>query len=815
MNYNRKKLIILSCLISSILILSTFTSISVLGYDWNTTQTYTLQEEDNIGYGVLDGQRIRENQYLEAEYDTDIRYVHLDSQSVTENMANDSTDFRISTDSILYNSYRRFDLDSAEWKQLPTYFQAFNNTGVGPNLQITTGINNQGYLSLNSKTALELYPDILYVFKVSLVAGKMFDLNFKTTAGMDYLIFLDDVLSNSGSVNGLTRDIQPLVARAKGDYFIYLLSNSYNYIIIQPQEIDVNNLSANQLAAGYFVNEPNNIWNETKQTFEENQNKETIHAYYLNLNKGTYLFKYIKFDNYDTEAYISPSVKWQTLSSVPSYYDRTIDTDPTNKRLYHFEYDTTVVVYIEAERDGMSWIEFDYFFSVEELDTPPILQPEDQYDYDDSFFYYGIEIEETQAVYFNMTGMSPFNVWYFKHLDAENVFRGTYSLQADSMAATKIILEPGYYFFMNQNEGTYDLTIEFNTVSSETYLGGSLDFSISQRNGDSSNYKLIKIENSNFGYHNYNISLVTQNNYTAEVGYYIFKDSFDLNRQGYVFFRLGTQQVLGTYQPYGETDTQMLNILSPGEITTYYLLIDLLALYNNTGYAYPSYGVFYSEPVTVTLRFKEDSNVPEPFDSVNINYINATLNEDGSGYLSRTFDTAINDYDLYIIQVTVPDYTWYNLKIVIINGTRDSITYNLHNYDGVRDYRFRRHSVWNKYYCLDPFSATQFVTYDDSNISHVTFEVEFGVFDPNLIFMFSVDHSGLNGSISFEFVPHDSTLVSPADPGRFLGGGLGLIGSIILGIVGGALAVAAIVILVVKVIIPKSKGSSSPSSPQY
>ena len=807
MNLNRKALISLSCLISSILLSSTFTTINVLAYDWNTTQTYDIQEDDNIGYGVFDGKRIRENQYLEAEYATDIRYVQLDEGSTTESMSNDSTDFRDSADSIYYNSYMSFDLDSNEWKQLPTYFQAFNNTGVGPNLHLTTGINNQGYLKLDSKTAIELYPDIIYIYKVHLVAGKMFDLNFKTTSNLQYFIFLDNVLSDSGSANGLTRAIYPLVSRAAGDYYLYLVTSSYNYVIIQPKEIDVTKLSDGELVAGYFVNEPNYVWNETKQSTEPNRHKENIHAFYLKLSQGTYLFKYVKFDSYSTNAYILPSLKWYTSGSQPSYYDRTINTSPTTKQLYHFEDTTTVVVYIDSNYYDNIWVEFDYFFSVQKLDTP-VLQKGELYDYEDTFFYFGVEIEETQAFYLNATGIS-LTSWYFKYIDEETVYRGSYVLQSDALSAEKIVLEPGYYFFMYYNEGTYDGTIEYDSIVSETYSGGNLDFTISQRDGDSSNYKLIKIANSDFGYHNYNISLVTQGNYSVEVGRYVYYGKFMQPFLSYSFTRVGYQQDNGTYLPYDTSEYQLLNILSPGEECVYYLLVDLLAVYNNTDYHFPSYGDPYTDPVPITLRFKEDSNIPEAFDYVNINYIIASLNEDGSGTISRNFDTLINDYDLYIIQATAPDYTWYNLRITIENGERDSTVYYLDNYDGLRDYRFRRHSIWNKYYCLDPYSTTQFVTYDDSNITKVMFEVEFGIVDPNLIFMFAVDHTGLNGSITFEFIPHDCTLVSPVDPGRFTGGGLGLIGSIILGVVGGGLVVAAIAVLITKVIIPKSKGSSS------
>ena len=808
MNITKKKLVLFGCLISTLILSSTFMTVKVLGYDWNETQTYNIREDNNIGYGVFDGQRVFENQYLETEYATDIRYVHLDDDSTIETMGDGSTDFRTSEDSLLgyYKSFMRFDLDSNEWKMLPTYFQAFNNTDEGPNLQVTTGVNNQGFLKLDDKTALELFPGIIYVFKVNLFAGKMFDLNFKTTTTMDYFIFFDDTLSDSGTADGLTRDVFPLVTRARGDYFIYLISSSYNYIIIEPEEIEVTDIAPNELVAGYFVNEPNNIWNEEKQDTEPNKKKETIHAYHLNLGAGTYLFKYVKFDSYTTAAHIMPAVKWMTFSSTPSFYDRTINTNPTTKQLYHFESKTHVVIYIDADYFNDIWTEFDYFFSVDELETP-ILQSGEIYDYDDTFFYFGLEIEETQAVYFNMTGMS-FTSWYFRYVDDTQMYRSSYAFQSNAILAEKLVLEPGYYFFMHQSESTYDLEMQYHSVLADTFVGGNLDFTIHTRDGLSTSQKLIKIVNSDFGYHNYNVSLLTQANYSVEVGRTIYFGKYNKPFQSYSFFRLGCQQVSGDYLPYGENDNQLLNILSPGEDYVYYLLLDILAVYNNTGVTYPTYGVIYSDPVSISLRFKEDTSVPEILDNVNINYITASLDESGAGTIVRSFDTSINDYDLYLIKATAPAYTWYNLRITINNGERDATTYPLHNYDGIRDYRIRQFSVWNNFYDIDSYSSTQFVTYDDSNISQVLFEVEFGIVDPNLIITFPVDHTGLNGTITFEFIPHASTLVSPVDPGRFIGGGLGLIGSIILGIVGSGLLITGIVLLITKVIIPKSKTPS-------
>jgi len=804
---HKKKKIALFYVISSLIISLAFISINSLAYDLNETETITLNEYDNVGYGVLDGNRLRENQLLETQYATDVRYVKEAIGSTTHSMANDSSVFRTNLASTYYDDNIRYDIEQSTWRYNPIYIQAFNNTGTGPNLSFTTGVNNQGTLTLGSETAVEMEADTYYVFKVRLQAGEMYDLNMRSISSVSYYIYFNDYLSKSGSVNGETRNIQPLAARGSGDHYIYLFSNNDNYVVFKPMKIDVSSISADDFIAGDFVNEPNNIWDEERQVFVDNDNSEHVDAYIVRIPKGAYEFKYIRFDSgISTNAYmVIPSLYYEA-GFQPQYLTFLIGSSADDKFVFSFEYDTKVLVYITAERDNNNYVEFDYIFAVEELDCPTLKSGE-IYEYEDNFLSFGIDVKETQLAYFNIS-VGSVMVWYLDYQDKNLAFGSYYILGSNALTAAKLLLQPGYYYFFNPNEGVYDFDIEYNEVLVEEFTD-SFDFELSQRDGDPSNYKLFKIVNADFDYHNYNLSLVTVLNRTVEFGCYTYLENNQEVFWGTTDF-VGYQQVDGTYQGYPVNNTQILNFLSTGESTTRYVLFEIYDIYNNTGYSWPSAGSAFSEPEALTLRFSTDSDNPEVFANVNLNLIEAVLNETGSYFTSANFNTTVSDIDIYLIHATVPEHTWYKVEIVIINGLRDNNVYNLMNPDGYFPGYFYRDAVWNKYYNLDTSTPTHYVNYDGSNVSYVTFDIEFGVFDPNLIFMFGVDHTALNGSIEFKFIPYDCTPISSIV--SVIVKGLGLAGIIALAAIGGVAGFGILVFVVFRVVIPKIK-SKTPASP--
>ncbi|MCK4973602.1 MAG: hypothetical protein KAS52_09790, partial [Candidatus Heimdallarchaeota archaeon] len=179
------------------------------------------------------------------------------------------------------------------------------------------------------------------------------------------------------------------------------------------------------------------------------------------------------------------------------------------------------------------------------------------------------------------------------------------------------------------------------------------------------------------------------------------------------------------------------------------------------------------------------------------------LSEIGAGSYSTGFTNVIADQQLYIFNATVRELTWYKIKIIIVNGTRDNTYYSFENSDSVRPDYFYRSAIWNEYYYLDSFDSTFFRTYDSSNFSQVTWEAEFGVYSPNLVFMFGITHAGFNGTISFEFIPYNCTEITPIDMPSL--GGLSSGAIVGISIAASLVAAGGIAVLVIKVVVPKIK----------
>ncbi|MHA1592676.1 MAG: hypothetical protein ACTSUP_09415, partial [Candidatus Heimdallarchaeaceae archaeon] len=401
MKRNQQRLTLLSLVVVILFISSSFSSVRTKAYEWDVTQTVTLQEYDNTGYGVITGNHAMENQYLEAQYDTDIRYVREPLGSTTQNMANNSKDFRASFTSLYYQSNNQFVKEDNEWTNFPTYIQAFNNTGYGPNLNFTLGIKNQGELVLNKNTAFELEAEVLYRYIVSLKADDIYDLNIKTTDSLTYYFYFEEQLADSDTINGISRDVQLLASRGKGDYELYFYSSSDNYIIIQPRDISVSKGTVNIPISGHFINNPDQIWNETKNLFEDNLKKESVKAYYFDVSPGDYQFKYIRFDNSITSrAHIVVPLIYYEEGQYYSFMDFVLGTGSYEKFDLHIEFDTQVLIYITAETDNINYIEFDYLLSIRDIEVP-LIEEGQQYQYQDDMINFGINIEQKQLIYLN------------------------------------------------------------------------------------------------------------------------------------------------------------------------------------------------------------------------------------------------------------------------------------------------------------------------------------------------------------------------------------------------------------------------------
>ena len=106
----------------------------------------------------------------------------------------------------------------------------------------------------------------------------------------------------------------------------------------------------------------------------------------------------------------------------------------------------------------------------------------------------------------------------------------------------------------------------------------------------------------------------------------------------------------------------------------------------------------------------------------------------------------------------------------------------------------------------DSSTVNYFVSYDSSNFSHVTYEIEFGIYDPDLVFMFNVYHSGYNGTIHFEFIPHNCTALTSEDV--YLGFekiGLGTGAIIALAVAGSIIVIGTVTVIIFKVVLPRRR----------
>ncbi|MHA1829814.1 MAG: hypothetical protein ACTSX6_14330 [Candidatus Heimdallarchaeaceae archaeon] len=799
---NKRKTLFLALFVSSLLTLTAFTAVHTYSYNWDIYSSQVLQETNNVGYGLILNKNLPENQYLQLDYASDVRYVKEGYNNHVDSYGNDSTTLRgvfPGIGSSYYTQNSLFDYYTNEWKDFPTYIQANNLTGVGSHLNFTSGVNSLGVLSLTSKTALVLDAKMLYFFSVKLKAGELYDLNIKSTSTVNFYIYYNNMLSYYDSVNGYTRDFQPLAARDSGIHLIYLYSSTDNDVVINPKKIEVTDIGSNTAVSRNFVNEPNQIWNETRQANQENKKKETVHAYYVTVPKGTYQFKYSLFDSISSTAWIIPLMTISDNTMKPVFMDIPLDSF-SNKFTMHFEKEYSAIIFITAEYDNTDYIEFEYIFSVKDVELP-IFESGNEHQVQDDIVVFGFIVEQTEIVYFNKSTAGLLDLSVIRYLDSGDIYFSTYTVYPAAEDTTKILLQPGFYFLSNQVISSYDFILEVNTVTYEEYTNPTT-FSIKQQDGTPVNYKLFKLNYTGFKYTNYNFTLLTQNNYTVDVEYELFGPvhEFSLTQHDFV---LGKQQVAGIYEGYRYSDSQEIVLCSQEEINFRYLLVYIKDIYNNTGYSWPNKGDILVNQTSVQLRIKNDPGYPDVFENINVHEID--LDSGGTGVITKSFTNTTNDKDLYIIRANVLEYSWYKVKVLIVNGTIDAVPYFYPNRDLSHPSYFYAVQVVNKYYYKDMLTTNYFAHYDSSNISHVTYDIEFGIYNPSLIFFFGIDHAGLNGTIRFDFIKYNCTPIPEIILESFFAKGLGTGAIIGLAIAGSIIVVGTVAVVVVKVILPKRR----------
>ncbi len=757
----------------TLLILSLFNAISVISYDWNITNTQILNEDDNIGYGLFNGTHGIESQLVQVDYETDIRYVKEGIGAETDSYGNNSYDWQRSSG--YYDSFYTFSFEDREWVNLPTYIQAFNNTGFGPNVTITSGVVNLGILNLDEKTVLEIEKEMIYVYAVDLKAGELYDLNFLATdKDLTYMVYYEGIdVSGEKLKVGFNRNISPLYAVESGTYLIYLYCDKDNNVIMEPRKLAVSESSVGTTLSDTFVNNDGQFWNETRMDWQDTKSKENVHSYFYEISEGDYRFKYVPFDNpEDTYAIFVSSTKSYSDSFTHSYSVFGLGDPGEDFIDFYVAEDTNILVLIFS--DLGTGVEFDYLLSLKS-ESFPILTEGEVYNYQGDLVTFGINIEETLLVYLNSTDTLSDPLTVARYEENKEVYIFSYGLENLGVDSMKIILEPGYYVFYLMEEDTYDFEIQLNVVSIDSFnyqINPDYTFDLEQADGSPSNYKVFNISTNLWDFTNFNFTFLTQENYTVDLTHLLY-----FGKSQYVFTggttTLGNQQdINGTYQAYFTNNTQRITFLGQKETNDRYILLYVSELYDNTNYTVNDEGDVVVNQTLVSFQIKHDPGYPDEFDEIGVDEIDFTLDSIGRGEISKEFDYVTSSTYLYILKGKLPLYTWYNLNITIINGTIDSANYEMNNPEPNRNYELEDGVLLlNRYYQNYPGSPTFYYSYVQPNASIplLVFDTQFGVLSEDFLFMFCIEYYELNGTVTFEFIPHNCTSLSPLEYGEFEG----------------------------------------------
>ena len=509
-----------------------------------------------------------------------------------------------------------------------------------------------------------------------------------------------------------------------------------------------------------------------------------------------------------TLAIFNPVAKYYEMGFPPSFQDFTLGFMSGDKITLHLEHDFKAVVFIIAEYDSFApyeYIEFDYIFSVKEVEIPTLAAGVDS-EYQDDTINFGINIEQKQAIYINKSAPGDIGLQVLKYVDSELIYGFSYTLRQFGEDAAKIILDPGYYYFLDEGIGTHDFDLVYNTIDIDLFTN-NMDITLEQENGNSSNYKLLSLNYTQFEFYNYNFSFLMNMNYTLRVHYNLFLDKYQ-NSVDSSTFTLGNQEENGIFQAYNTNISQELTLFSPEVLNTRYLLISFDDIYNNTGATWGNWGAAFVNQTEATIRLSLDTGYPDDLNGVTIHQLDLSLDTLGMGSVDSIFDIENSDYDLFMMNLTVPENTWYKIIVTVVNGTMDLTQYNFHNDENIRPNDYEGFVIYNRNIFKDNSSQKIWlVTQVNETFTH---EIQFGVLASDMIFMYGIDHVGLNGTVSFEFISYNCTEISAhviVPTGMSKGVIIGL------AVAGGVIVVGTAAGVMVRYLGPKGKTPSQPATP--
>lgn len=800
--YTQTKKKILVLMIIQLIIVSSLTPILTFAGQFNESESVVLHEDTNVGYGVIT-EDMPVNYFIQNDYATELRNVMPNSGIQIDSLEDQSSKLISNIDSVAYAPRYVSVPDYPEDIKLPTFIQALNKTNFAPHVNITTGLQNMGVLPLDSRIGFTVETKYIYLFSVTLDSNAVYDLNMRSTGTVNCLIYdaTLELLVNSYTVIGTSRQVQPLFSQTGNPLLLYFYASNEADIIIEPIKIQAEELVPDVSISKTFINPPDQIWNETIQDWQQNKKKETVHVYHAELPAGSYHIKYAVFDNVIDSSMIVYTDEYMHTDVITGMLNTMLfENNGHEQTVAHFTKTTRVYILIVSEPG----VEFDYLFSIKHVNVD--LLDQGDYHYQGSMVYFLLNVSNTQVVFLNKSGTTDVKVSVQRY--APNLSNKTYyfdyNIRYTASQSKKILLIPGLYFFLYDEVDNYDFWLTVNRITPQNFEN-SATIQLSQNVEASSSYALLRISPSDAQIFDcYNFTFSMPNNYTIEV-YRALYTQVSASPIDVDTLVLGNQQQNGEFFAYKENNTQALVLFAPQQ-SERYLLLSIETIYNNTDATWPNKGTEITNTTTVSFNVVHTDELPDSMKDGNYNEEELSVDVSGNAFYTHTFNE--NDsVEFYALRLKAPLLTWYNVSMTIVNGTIDSTLYFMPNSDGLFLGLIYGMYLWNRYYVQDVFSPDIIYAYEPSNISNVLWYNEFGTFDEDVVIIFVIEHTGLNGTISIRFDAHNSTelaslnVTSFIPPEKATNNLMLIIGGSIAGVIG----LAVIVIVVLRVVKPKTR----------
>ncbi|MHA1685778.1 MAG: hypothetical protein ACTSYD_05130 [Candidatus Heimdallarchaeaceae archaeon] len=738
---------------------STLSAMDLTTIELNTTESFSLNRDGNIEYGAINSSYYVANHLIKTDYATDLVYFREGRASKTASLNNNSQ--LVMTNTEIYTSpYFEWSRDETEPSWKPIYVVAYNKTDYAPNINFTLGVEKMGYLELNKRTAFTLDSKYIYVFKIDFENSKiLYDLNARSTAVV-YCLLVDaktNVTVNSFNIYDDNRKPQPIYSPKGNAILVYLYSDFDTSIIIEPRTLNIKEVSYDEAISGTFYNPPDMIWNETLHNWQSNEKRDTLHAFYVELPAGTYLVRYDVFNNsVNSELTLITNESFCTDTLFEGYNVLTISSQ-RRQTVYHAVKPTRIIILLS----GDPGTEFDYVITFRHADVPIFSQGDNPYNEEVLAFFLNITSPEVVLITHNFP-VSIDGRFYRYTSGTSKTYYFYYTLREDPNMALKLLLVPGLYLFVSNQFSSYDTTIKIVEIKPKEF-DENYTIQLHQTDYSAESYVLLKIDLGSDIFNAFNLTLSTQGNYTVEVLYTYYasvhKDAIGGNK-----IDLGNQQQNGNYVAYGTNNTEIINMFSPENKTTRYLLLYVYKIYNNTECSLPDLGNEITEPTLVTLNLIKTNETPDGLK--NMNYVEAKLTTDKQG--KAIYSVSLNDTTttFLALKVNVPDLRWYDIDATIVNGLIDYTFYFLDAKDEAFVGYVYGYVLWNKYYSVYYFSDN-FNHYNDTDISNVKWHTEFGVLDNSVLLFLVIDPVNTDCTVEITFTPHQCSVISPLNLGVF------------------------------------------------